>query len=146
MRAGTENVPHLVGLGAAAALAERNLSDVSDHLAGLRDRLYAKLSEGLPREHTVNSGQVERLPNTLSINFPGVTGQELLDRAAEVCASTGAACHSGVVDRSATLAAMNVPEERARGTVRLSVGWYTAEEEVDRAADLLAAAWDGLQS
>lgn len=143
MRAGTENVPYLVGLGTAAATAERNLSDAADHLAGLRDRLYARLSAGLPG-HTVNSGQVERLPNTLSINFPGVIGQELLDRAGQICASTGAACHSGNVERSATLAAMNVPEDQARGTVRLSVGWFTEEENIDLAASLLLDAWERL--
>ena len=143
MRAGTENVPYLVGFGTAAATAERNLSDAADHLAGLRDRLYARLSAGLPG-HTVNSGQVERLPNTLCINFPGVIGQELLDRAGQICASTGAACHSGNVERSATLAAMNVPEAQARGTVRLSVGWFTEEENIDLAASLLLDAWERL--
>jgi cysteine desulfurase len=92
----------------------------------------------------VNGHKSERLPNTLSVNFPGVVGADLLARIPELCASTGAACHSGMTQVSPTLAAMGVTPEIAQGTVRLSVGWYTSEEQIDKAAELLIGAWESL--
>jgi cysteine desulfurase len=145
LRAGTENVPYVVALGRAAKLAARSLDESSGRLAALRDRLQRHLTEAIAGQISVNGSQAERLPTTLSINFPNVSGSELLARIPELCASTGAACHSGATRLSATLAGMDLPVEIARGTVRLSVGWYTSEEEVDRAADLLIAAWEALQ-
>ncbi len=68
----------------------------------------------------------------------------MLDRAHEVCASTGAACHAGATRLSPTLEAIGLDQQTARGTVRLSVGWMTSEEEVDRAVEILTAAWEGL--
>jgi cysteine desulfurase len=62
-----------------------------------------------------------------------------------LCASTGAACHAGHSSLSATLAAIGLDERTARGTMRLSVGWYTSEEDIERAAGLLAAAWERLR-
>ena len=142
LRAGTENVPYIVGLGTAASLAEQELSRQTDRLAGLRDRLQDRLCEGVGPGLTVNARRAERLPNTLSVNFPDISGSTLLRRIPELCASTGAACHSGSDNLSATLAAIGLTPENARGTVRFSVGWYTSEEEIDRAANLLLAAWE----
>lgn len=144
LRAGTENVPYIVALGKAAELAARGTRDTFERVAGLRNRLYETLQAGMDGSLTVNSEAAERLPNTLSISFPRVTGAELLSRASEICASTGAACHSGQVSASPTLAAMNVPPDVARGTVRLSVGWPTSTDEIDRAASQLLAAWESL--
>ncbi len=93
---------------------------------------------------TVNGQQAPRLPNTLSVNFPEVIAQEMLARLPELCASTGAACHSGTTSMSATLSAIGLQPNIAAGTVRLSVGWHTSEEEVDRAASLLIGAWEAL--
>jgi cysteine desulfurase len=95
---------------------------------------------------SVNSGEADRLPNTLNVNFPGVSGGELLARAPELCASTGSACHSAGSHSSATLAAMGVDPEAARGAVRLSLGWFTSQDEIDRAASLLLAAWEDLST
>lgn len=145
MRAGTENVPYIVALGRAASLAEARIDELGDRLASLHDRLYRRLRGGVGDALSVNGRQARRLPNTLSVNFPGVMGSELLRRIPELCASTGAACHAGSAHISPTLAAIGLPLEVARGTVRLSVGWYTSEDEVDRAADLLIAAWEDLQ-
>lgn len=145
MRAGTENVPHIVAMGQAASLVRRNLSEVQDHLAMLHDRLYRRLRKGVGDALSVNGRYAQRLPNTLSVNFPGVMGGELLRRIPELCASTGAACHSASTQITATLSAIGLPLETARGTVRLSVGWYTTPDDVDRAADLLIAAWEDLQ-
>lgn len=145
LRAGTENVAQIVGLGQAAKLAFRSLDESVRRLTGLRDRLEAHLRQGLGERMTVNSRQAPRLPNTSSVNFPGITGAELLARVPELCASTGSACHSGVRGMSPTLAAMGLDPDDARGTVRLSVGWFTSEEDIDRAADLLIGAWEALR-
>ncbi len=144
LRAGTENVAFLVGLGSAARLAARGLDENAQRLARLRDRLEAGLRREIGSGLTFNGPRSQRLPNTTSVNFPGVVGQELLHRTPELCASTGAACHSGSTQLSATLKAIGLDETTARGTVRLSLGWTTSEEEIDRAVQSLAAAWDSL--
>jgi cysteine desulfurase len=131
-------------LGQAAKLAARSIDESIGRLAGLRDRLLAALRDGVGPALSVNAESVERLPTTLSVNFPGVVGAELLRRIPEVCASTGSACHSKQASLSATLSAMGISPDVARGTIRLSVGWYTSEDDVDRAADLLIAAWEAL--
>ncbi|HYW79464.1 MAG TPA: cysteine desulfurase family protein [Thermoguttaceae bacterium] len=143
MRAGTENVPFIVGLGRAASLAENSLTSSVDHLASLRDRLQRQLCEGIGKELVVNAARADRLPSTLSVNFPRVSASVMLRRIPELCASTGAACHSGSENLSATLAAIGLTARITRGTMRLSVGWYTTEEEIDRAVNLLVAAWEG---
>jgi cysteine desulfurase len=145
LRAGTENVPYIVGLGRAASLIEPHLTESIDRFAMLRDRLWSRLEQSIDGI-SYNGRRAERLPNTLSANFPRVNGAELLGRCPELCASTGAACHSGSAHMSATLGAIGLTPEVARGTVRLSVGWYTNEEEVDRAANLLIAAWEDLRN
>lgn len=142
LRAGTENVPYIVGLGRAAMLAFHRLDESANHLTLLRDRLYYQLKNAIGPALTVNGERAERLPNTLSINFPGVVGQELLARIPELCASTGAACHSGATSMSATLACIGLTATQARGTIRLSLGWPTSQEEIDRAASLLIDAWE----
>ncbi|MBN2474256.1 MAG: cysteine desulfurase [Pirellulales bacterium] len=142
LRAGTENVPFTIALGRAAMLADAHLDEAAKRLATLRDRLQQRLQEGTGDRLTVNAAGAERLPNTLSVNFPGRSGGALLRRIPELCASTGAACHSGSKNLSPTLAAIGLTPETTRGTVRLSVGWYTTEEEVDRAASLLLSAWE----
>ena len=146
MRAGTENVPYIVGLGYAAMLATKGLDDAYKQLSALRDRLLMRLREAIGGRLTVNGEAAERLPNTLSVNFPDVVGHDLLARSPELCASTGAACHSGATSMSATLKAIGLTPIQASGTVRLSVGWYTSEEEVDRAASLLISAWENLST
>jgi cysteine desulfurase len=145
MRAGTENVPYIVGLGKAASLVRQSLDKSVVRLMSLRDRLHDALTEAIGVRLSVNGLDAERLPNTLSMNFPDVMARDMLSRIPELCASTGAACHSGVTNVSATLAAIGVPSEVARGTVRLSVGWSTSEEEVDRAVNLLAGAWEAVR-
>lgn len=145
LRPGTENVPYIVGLGQAARLALPSLEGSAKKLSALRDRLQAHISHVVGERMTIQGRRAARLPNTLNISFHGLSGQELLARIPEVCASTGSACHSGVVGMSPTLAAMKVDPEDARGTVRLSVGWFTSEEDIDRAADLILGAWEGLR-
>jgi cysteine desulfurase len=145
LRAGTENTPYIVALGRAAALAHKALDQSAERLALLRDRMLDRLSEVIGSDLRVHGDGVDRLPNTLCVDFPDVSGGALLSRTPELCASTGAACHSGAASVSPALAAMGLTAEQARGTVRLSVGWSTSEEEIDRAAELLLDAWESLR-
>jgi cysteine desulfurase len=145
MRAGTENVAGIAGLGAAASLATKSLDASLERLEKLRDRLLLALRKVIGERLIVHGEHAPRLPNTLSVNFPSITGQELLARVPELCASTGSACHSGTESISPTLAAMGVASDLARGTIRLSLGWYTTKDEVDRAASLLLGAWESLR-
>ena len=138
-RAGTENVPYVVGLGKAAELAARSLPAATDRLRMLRDRLHGHLSKALGDRVVLNGHPERRLPNTLNLNFAGHIGDDLLTEVPGVAASTGSACHAGLVTVSPVLKAMGVPEKLARGAVRLSVGRFTTEAEVDRAAEQLIA-------
>ena len=119
----------------APSFLPRNFSGPAKPFSGLQQRI-----ENL----TYNGPVTQRLPNTLSVNFPGVVGQELLERASEICASTGSACHSGATAMSATLSAIGLAPETAQGTIRLTLGWTSSEEEVDRAVDLLLQNWEAL--
>jgi cysteine desulfurase len=125
-------------------MAFRSTEESAQRLADLRDRLSAALSAAIGNGLTVNGADAPRLPNTLSVNFPDVVASDLLARIPELCASTGPACHSGATNMSATLAAMGLSPQVAQGTVRLSVGWFTSVEEVERAAELLIGAWEDL--
>lgn len=142
-RAGTENTASIVGLGQASILASKALEDSAEGMTRLRDRLGEQLIDAIPDLY-INGGAVDRLPNTLSVSFPGISGREILGRATEICASTGSACHSTGKVESATLAAMGKSHEHVAGTVRLSLGWYSSQEDIDRAASLLIDAWEVL--
>jgi cysteine desulfurase len=139
LRAGTENVPYIVALGAACVLArERLLSGADIAVRRLRDRLHAKLEERVPAL-TLNGHHEHRLPNTLNVSFPNVDGEELLARAHAVAASTGSACHSGRTEPSTVLTAMGIGRARALGAVRLSLGYSTTEADVDAATAALTS-------
>ncbi|MEZ4654104.1 MAG: cysteine desulfurase family protein [Candidatus Eisenbacteria bacterium] len=138
-RAGTENVLLAVGLGAAAELARTRLAHPAhDRIAALRDRLQRGLEATLPSGVTVNGDLGRRLPNTLSINFVGKVGQDVLAALEGVAASTGAACHSGAVELSGVLRAMGVPAEQGMGAIRFSLGWDSTEAEVDEVVRLVS--------
>jgi cysteine desulfurase len=137
-RAGTENVPHLVALGAACRLAREGLTADADRLRSLRDLLHERLLAGFP-QLALNGPEQERLPNTLNVSFPGFSGTAILEGIPELAASLGAACHSGREAISPVLAAMGVSPENARGALRLSVGRPTTHAEVEQAAELLLA-------
>jgi cysteine desulfurase len=132
-RAGTENVPYMVALGAACRLARERLPGAAAHLQSRRDRLHARLKAGVPGL-ILNGPEVERLPNTLNVSFPGISGGELMAGLPDLAASLGSACHAGQEAVSPVLAAMGVPLGRARGAVRFSVGYPTTMAEVDQAA------------
>jgi cysteine desulfurase len=136
-RAGTENVPYLVGLGTACALARQSLPGATAKLRQLRDRLWERLRAGLGERVVLNGHPEKRLPNTLNANFVGHVGAELLEKMPGIAASTGSACHEGKVTQSPVLCAMGVPPEVGRGALRLTVGRFTTEDEIDRAAAIL---------
>ena len=145
LRPGTENVAFMVGLGQAGMLALHSLEESARRISQLRDRLQTRLLQVMDERLRINGMDVPRLPNTLSASFLGVSGADVLARAREVCASTGSACHASAVNMSPTLAAMGLTPEQAQGTIRLSLGWFTSEADVERAADLLLEAWETLR-
>ena len=141
LRPGTENVASIVALGAAAALARASLPALASHLQALRDRLHDRVVTGVPGLR-LNGHLQHRLPNTLHVSFPGVSGRALLAAVSDaVAASVGSACHSEHDAVSGVLAAMGLDAARARGAVRLSVGRATQTEDIDLAAAVLIAAW-----
>jgi cysteine desulfurase len=138
-RAGTENVPYIVGLGKACEIIKENPLPAR-RAQGLRDRLFDLLHQALGDRIVVNGHPELRLPNTLNVNFLGHVGAELLAKVPEIAASTGSACHEGSITQSPVLCAMGVPPDIGKGAVRLSVGRFTTEEEVERAAAILIRA------
>jgi cysteine desulfurase len=145
LRPGTENVPYIVGLGAAAELAQRRLPAITDRLQAQRDALHGRLAAAIAGL-VLNGHPDDRLPNTLHVSFPGVSGRELLARAPLVAASVGSACHEEANGVSGVLGAMGVGFERALGAVRLSIGEPTTDDEIRQAADALVATWRSLRS
>jgi cysteine desulfurase len=144
LRPGTENVPAIAGLAEAARLAQQSPSVHQVHLRKMRDLLHGLLAEGVPGL-TLNGHAEYRLPNTLNVSFPGVSGRELLHAVeADVAASVGSACHDESDAVSGVLAAMGLKIDQALGAVRLSVGMPTTEDEVRYAAGALVSAWRGL--
>ena len=131
-RAGTENVPGIVGLGKACELAAENIEQENERVKYLRDKLENALLEKCPGSR-LNGDQESRLPNTSNISFEYVEGEAILlmlDKYG-ICASSGSACTSGSLEPSHVLRAMGVPFTAAHGSVRFSLSRYNSEEEVD---------------
>ena len=130
-RGGTENVPHIVGFGAAAREAAAHLPAAA-RIAALRDRLEAGLRDRIPWMEVNGRGR-ERLPNTLNVAFHCIEGESILAQldAEGICASSGSACTSGSLDPSHVLQAMHVPFTALHGSLRLSLSRMTTDEDVD---------------
>ncbi len=131
-RAGTENVPGIIGLGKACELAAESMQDENTRVKRLRDKLEKALLETCP-DSRVNGDPDRRLPNTTNISFEYIEGEAillLLDRHG-ICASSGSACTSGSLEPSHVLRAMGVPFTAAHGSIRFSLSRYNTEEEVD---------------
>ncbi|MCP4896409.1 MAG: aminotransferase class V-fold PLP-dependent enzyme, partial [bacterium] len=135
LRAGTENVLQAVGLGTACELVRNEIDAGVEHARRLRERLAQLLVDGC--QDLVRHGSREHcLPNTLSVSIPGVDADLLLTRLSEeIAASAGAACHAEEVEVSHVLQAMGVPTETALSAVRLSVGRFTTDQEIECAAE-----------
>lgn len=143
LRSGTHSAALIVGLGQACELVQERLASDERRMRALHDRLYATLKAAIPGL-VLNGDPEHRLPHTLNISFPGHFGQDVLDRAPEVAASTGAACHSGIKEPSLTMRAIGAPWEVGLGAVRLSLGRRTTEGEIDQAAQALIRAFRAL--
>jgi cysteine desulfurase len=144
LRAGTENVPSIVGLGQACELARRDLDAEATRQRALRDQLWIGLSAAIAGLRT-NSHPTECLPNTLNVSFPGVQGSQLLAATPEIAASTGSACHAGEEAPSAVLLAMGIEPLVALGAVRLSIGRSTSAAQIAVATRALADAYERLR-
>ncbi len=141
LRSGTENVAYAVALGVACDLARQRWRQDGARMAELRDGLQARLQAEFGDRVSINGHPQRRLPNTLSVNFRGTTGAALLQACPQLAASTGPACHDGVVRLSHVLAALGVDPEWGKGAVRLSLGRTTTQEEIDTACASLSAAY-----
>lgn len=138
-RASTENVPGIVGIGKAIELAVNDLKDEAKRLSYLRDKLITGLMENIP--HTKLNGPKgdKRLPGNVNLSFIGIEGETiLLDlNDAGIYASTGSACASGSLDPSHVLLSLGLPHEVAHGSLRLTLGFGTTEEDVDYALKVI---------
>ncbi len=131
-RAGTENVPYIVGFGRAAELAMSRLNEENTRVRALRDRLENTILKTIP--HTFRNGDKEnRLPNTSNIAFDFIEAEAILTMLDQlgICASSGSACTTGSTEPSHVLSAMKVHPRRARGSIRWSVGLYNSDADVD---------------
>ncbi|TYP59899.1 cysteine desulfurase NifS [Thermosediminibacter litoriperuensis] len=137
-RAGTENVPGIVGLGKAAELAERELEDHYKKLSHLRDKLIKGIMEKIP--HVILNGHpTQRLPHNVNLCFEYIEGESLLLNLdmKGICASSGSACTSGSLEPSHVLLAIGLPHEIAHGSLRLTLGRDNTEEDVDYVLEVL---------
>jgi len=136
-RAGTENVPGVVGLGVACELARAHMNDIS-HERRLQERLEREITAAIPNV-LVNGGEALRLPNTTNVSFEYVEGEGILFALNEhgFCASSGSACTSGSLDPSHVLKAMGVPFTAVHGSLRLSTSRYTTDADIDALLEVL---------
>jgi cysteine desulfurase len=137
-RAGTSAVPNIVALGAACELAMK--SDAHEHIRQLRDRLEDQILARIPNARLNGTpDRSTRLPNTSTISFEYVEGENILAHLDEVgvCVSTGSACRSTTHESSSTLRAMNIPYTAAHGSIRFSLGRYNTEEEINYTLEAL---------
>jgi cysteine desulfurase len=134
LRSGTLPVPLLVGLGRALALAVAERDAEGARLAGLRDRLWQRLQQGLGEGVVRNGDAVHCLPAALHVSFPGVDAAALLAALPDVALSTGSACSSASPEPSHVLRALGLPVERVRSGIRFALGRFNTAEEIERAA------------
>jgi cysteine desulfurase len=140
LRPGTENVASIVGLGVACEIAARDLQTVAERTRRLRDDLWERLASAVPGIE-LNGHRTLRLPNTLNVRFPQVTGNDVLLGAPGIAASTGSACQAGHESASAVILAMGVAPADALGSVRLTLGRDTSPDHVAKAAAALVESW-----
>ena len=137
-RAGTENVPAIVGLGKAIEIAQANLADNAARMTALRQRLIDGLMDRVPGTR-LNGHPTERLPGNANLSFDKVEGEALLLRLdlVGVAGSSGSACTSGTLDPSHVLLALGLTQAQANGALRLTIGTDTTQEEIDQVLDVL---------
>lgn len=141
LRPGTENVMEIVGLGKACEIARQGLSKNFNHMLEMRNLLYNGLKNRVGEIIKINGSLEQRLPNTLSIAIDNVEAHSLASTIEKkILVSTGSACHSGSTEISQVLKAMNTDLDTAKGTIRISTGRGTTEEEIDYAIKVISDA------
>ncbi len=140
VRSGTLNVPGIVGLGVAAQLAGKRLAEDGNRMVELRRQFEQNLKADLA-DHYVHAGNVDRLPNTSSLCFPGVDADALILNLDMIMVGTGSACESGAPDPSYVLQAMGVGRDDAFSTIRISMGRTTCIRDIELAVVDLVTAW-----
>jgi cysteine desulfurase len=137
-RAGTENVPYIVGMAKAAQLAQDNLNYEATEIKRLRDKLEKNILNKIYNAR-LNTGVANRVPNTTNIGFEYIEGELILLHLSDmgICASSGSACTSGSLEPSHVLRAMNVPFTAIHGSIRWSLSRFTTEDEIDYVIDKL---------
>ncbi len=140
LRSGTENVPYIVALGQACEIAREHGERTNQRIQQLRDELWKGLLEKIPGLQ-LNGHPDLRLPNTLNVRFPGVSGNAILEHAPEIAASTGSACHAEDESASAVIRAMGLSEAEALGSVRLTLGRGTTARDIAIAVKALRRAF-----
>ncbi len=138
-RGGTENVPAIVGLAKACELAAAGIVEEQTRIRHLRDKLQAALEERIPGLEINGRGAADRLPNTLNLAVHGIEGEAILYELSRhgICASSGSACTSGSLEPSHVLKAMQVPFTAIHGSVRISLGRYNDEADIERIIEVL---------
>lgn len=146
-RAGTENVPGIVGLGKAVELAAATMDERAARETGLRDYAIARIEQEIPYCR-LNGDRVKRLPNNINFSFRFIEGESMLIKLdlKGICASSGSACTSGSLDPSHVLLAIGLPHEIAHGSLRLSLGADTTKEDLDYTVDCLKQIVDEIRS
>lgn len=146
-RAGTENVPYIVGLGKAAEVAADFLKYEATEVKRLRDKLEAGILKNIYNAR-LNTGAAQRVPNTTNIGFEYIEGELILLHLSDlgICASSGSACTSGSLEPSHVLRAMNVPFTAIHGSIRFSLSKYTTEKEIDYVNEVLPGIIEKIRS
>ena len=146
LRAGTENVPYIMGLAKACELARVGMAAENARLSALRDRLEAGILATCP-DVRVNGDREHRTPNTLNVSFEYIEGEAIAYRLSDlgICISTGSACASGSLDPSHVIRAMGVPFTAVHGSVRFSLSRYTTDAEIDYVLEKLPGVVIGLR-
>ena len=134
MRSGTLNVPSIVGLGEACAIAQREMPEEMKRMSYLRDKLRSKLEAGLD-EVFINGSMEHRLPQNLNMSFLYVEGESLLMGINDVAVSSGSACTSATLEPSYVLKALGLGDDLAHSSIRFGIGRFNTEEEIDYVAD-----------
>lgn len=143
LRAGTLNVPGIVGLGEACSLCQEQLPRESMRVAALRDRLEKAILEAVPMVRR-NGNLGHRLPGNSSLTFPGIDAEALVVNSPDLAISTGSACTSGALEPSYVLLAIGLGREEASSTVRVGVGRFNTEGEIDKAVRFMVVAFERL--
>ena len=131
-RAGTENLPGIVGLGKAIELAEEGLAENAARMTFLRNRLISGLTAAIPNMR-INGTMDKRLPNNVNVSFAGIEGEAVLLRLdlEGIAASSGSACTAGSLDPSHVLTAIGLTRDEAKGSLRLTLGTDTTQADID---------------